>query len=248
MLKVDAVFFDLDGTLFEPEHLLHEAVSDALIDCGASTHYTPKWCIHKFMGKSIDEICDLVNKEETLSITHQYFKDKIIESFTKTVNTRPQEMYLCDGAMGFLQNLKEQNIPIGLVSNGLQRNVEMILETTGLDQYFDEDKIITPCLRLDFIPKPSPVMLLELFDRCNEHNNLSIGNVFYVGNSTADMGAANKAGMTAVAYTGAAENSGFHKLALEAAGSNRSFHSFYDMKNALLKPGATRAHDQVCDL
>ncbi len=221
-----AVFFDLDGTLFKPEHLIHNAVSIALIKNGAPEHYVPNWCIHKFIGNHPDEICDLVNQEESLKISYSDFKYEMIKAFKLIAQTKPSEMSLCDEAMDFIKALNKHQIPIGIVSNGLQDNVEIILDATGLDKYFEDDEIITPCQ--GFLPKPSPMMLIELSKR---HNIKSFSDVLYVGNSPADMKAANNAGMVAVAYTGAAENSGFHGLSLKTAGADHVFDSFNEMTN-----------------
>ncbi len=226
-----AVYFDVDGTLFEPEHLLHEVVSISLLDNGAPEHYTPEWCIHKFMGKHPEQICELVNGEEKTSISHDSFKSGMVKAFKQIASTRPDEMVACDGAAEFLEYLAERNIPIGVVSNGLQENVEIALSATGLIDFFDKREIITPCLDNRLEAKPSPIMLLEL----TKLHNTQGSNILYIGNSSADMGAAKNAGMIAVGYTGAEkERAGFHKLSLEAAGADCVFNSFEEIRAKLL--------------
>ncbi len=229
-----AVYFDVDGTLFRPEHLLHEVVSISLIENGAPKHYNTEWCIHKFMGKHPEQICDFVNEEENTSINHDSFKAGMVRAFKKIARTRPEEMIACDKAAEFLKHLKYRNIPVGVVSNGLQENVEIALSATGLIDFFDKSEIITPCLGDGLEAKPSPIMLLELANMHKLNNRTS--EIIYIGNSSADMGAAKNANMIAVGYTGAEkkERAGFHKMSLEAAGADYVYNSFEEIKNKLL--------------
>ena len=229
-----AVYFDVDGTLFEPEHLLHEVVSISLLDNGAPEHYNPEWCIHKFMGKHPEQICAFVNEEENTTISHDSFKTGMVRAFKKIANARPEEMIACDGAAEFLEYLTSYNIPVGVVSNGLQKNVEIALSSTGLIDFFDKGEIITPCLGHGLEAKPSPIMLLELANVHDLNNRAS--EIFYIGNSSADMGAAKNANMIAVGYTGAEkkERAGFHKMSLEAAGADYVYNSFEEIKKKLL--------------
>ncbi len=228
-----AVYFDVDGTLFEPEHLLHEVVSISLLDNGAPEHYNPEWCIHKFMGKHPEQICDAVNKEENTTIAYDSFKAGMAKAFEKIASTRPEKMIACDGAAEFLEYLKSHNIPVGIVSNGLQKNVEIALSATGLIDFFEKGEIITPCLGHDLEAKPSPIMLLELANIHGLENRTS--DIIYIGNSSADMGAAKNAAMIAVGYTGAEkkERAGFHKMSLEAAGADYVYNSFDEIKKIL---------------
>jgi len=99
-----------------------------------------------------------------------------------------------DGAVRYLQNLKDRNQKLALVSNGISASQLKKLHLTKLDIFFPPQRCFISEAYLPAQKKPSPYMLEQA---CKSVGIDSQQSVFY-GNSAEDILAGNLAGATTV--------------------------------------------------
>ncbi|WP_087026275.1 HAD family hydrolase [Thaumasiovibrio subtropicus] len=126
--NVQAVMFDMDGTLIHSKSVIEEAwrigalaigrkISPEEMEAhvhGRNADYTFRYFFGHLSSTELAEIKTIVNDYEATS--------------------RPA---LIDGAKCFLTQLKQSNIKIGLVTGSWQARVAFVLALHGLDEYFD---------------------------------------------------------------------------------------------------------------
>ena len=185
--RVSAVLFDASGTLINDIYAVWQANAGTLKWLGSNEELTlqrfkektrmPYW---KFYGSfGIDE--ERVKREATPK-----FK-QIYDSLIETVSLVPD-------AKSVLEQLKDRDVRIAVVSQGLHQSIENIFRKFGIDP------LISVIIGLEDCPeqKPSPKPLLAALSRLN----VSPQNAVYVGDMREDVYAGKKAGMTTVAYCG----------------------------------------------
>lgn len=130
LTNIEAVIFDLDGTLVDSMGMWHE------ID-------------KAYLGKfEIPLPIDLQKEIEGLSFseTAQYFKNTFaipdtVEKIQKDWNEMAWDQYcnqvpLKNGVMEFLEYLKENNIKVGIATSNSRELVTAILQSHGIQPYF----------------------------------------------------------------------------------------------------------------
>ena len=152
---VEAVIFDLDGTLVDSMWMWKE------ID------------IEYLEGFGIELPDDLQSSIEGMSFTETavYFKERFgiqddIETIKNRWNEMARDMYAHrvgpkPGVIGFLKKLKERGIPAGIATSNSRELLDTVLEALDLYDYFDE--IHTSCEVEK--GKPAPDIFL-LTSRC----------------------------------------------------------------------------------
>ena len=126
-----AVLFDLDGTLIDSEPLHYGAFKQAL----------------KEYGYDLDSLGDAVKyggsfRKMFAAIAAKFnLADDIFEEIYQrkveiTLEHPAYDVPLVEGAVSFLELLKEQNLPLGIVTNSEQAYLEYVLDAFDLRQYF----------------------------------------------------------------------------------------------------------------
>lgn len=126
------VLFDLDGTLIDSEALHYTAFKQALLE----------------HGYDLDSLGDTIQyggsfRKLFLAIAERFhLPDDVFEQIYErkveiTLATPAHTVDILDGAISFLELLKERSVPMGIVTNSEQAYVEHVLSGFDLAQYFD---------------------------------------------------------------------------------------------------------------
>lgn len=149
---VEAVIFDLDGTLIDSMWMWNDINIEYLDKFGA------------FPPKDLQEIVEGMSVTETANYFKSRFNipdsiDKIKEdwhymSYSKYMN----EVKVKEGAIELLMHLKSNNIKTGIATSNSRKLVDSILEKFNMGQYFDS--VRTSCEVGK--GKPSPDIYLQV--------------------------------------------------------------------------------------
>lgn len=186
-MKYNTVIFDLDGTLLNTLDDLADSVNFALKSFNYPTRTYSE--IRSFIGNGVK---DLMTKsvpnntdEETILKCLQVFKDHY-----KTNMQNKTAPY--DGIINLLENLKSQNIKLGIVSNKYDFGVK------NLNKYYFGNLIpIAIGEREGIRKKPAPDTVLIAMEELNTTKE----NTLYVGDSPSDMITAQNANVKGVGVT-----------------------------------------------
>jgi phosphoglycolate phosphatase-like HAD superfamily hydrolase len=191
---VEAVVFDLDGTLVRSRHDYREMsrrVEGILRDAGVLDEGLSQprriWQIIRRGEEGMNE----------LGITGVDRK-RIHERVTEALNT--VELLALDtvepmtGALETLRAIKELGLRIGVATRAGSPYAKRCIETTGLDSYVDA------LLARDEVehPKPDPRHLLQVIDALGTSPN----KVVYIGDTTTDLTTAIEADIAFIGYAG----------------------------------------------
>lgn len=189
-LSVDAVIFDMDGTLIDSIDIYFEIVEIAL-----RRLELPQVSRTKILdaAETGDFNWDLVLPDEVKNK-----KDEIIVAAWEIINEVAPQMFeenleLIRGADNILQNISSGMPKIGLVTSTQRQHLKIKmqpLKSAGVERLFDV--IITS----DDVPnrKPDPDPLIECAKRLDVNPNKCV----YVGDTRTDMQAGKAAGMRTV--------------------------------------------------
>jgi phosphoglycolate phosphatase len=189
-LKVDAVIFDLDGTLIDSIDIYFAIVENAL-----EKLHMPSVSRGQILAaaESEDFRWELVLPQEVLRR-----KQTIIDEVWDVINEIAPQMFadnldLIQGADHIVEDMASNGLKIGLVTSTQRRYLKIKmqpLESSGVAELFDV--IITS----DDVErrKPAPDALIA----CAEQLNLQPTNCVYVGDTTTDMKAGKAARMRTV--------------------------------------------------
>jgi phosphoglycolate phosphatase len=180
---LEAVLFDLDGTLIDSKMDIAAAANSARIHFGLVP--LPLDIVVTYIGRGVDHLlhCTLGEHstperiQEGMGILMAYYHDHLVVHTT-----------VYPGVRGFLDSLKARGSKMGVVSNKPHALTPLTLEKTGLKPYFPV------ALGADATPnkKPHPEPLLTALKELGARPSHSI----MVGDSVVDAQAGRAAGMS----------------------------------------------------
>ena len=189
-LKVDAVIFDLDGTLIDSIDIYFAIVENAL-----QKLHMPAVSRDQILAaaESEDFKWELVLPQEALNL-----KEKIIEDAWAVINEIAPQMFadnldLIHGADHIVEDMASKGLKIGLVTSTQRRYLKIKmqpLENSGVAALFDA--IITSDDVEKRKPDPDPLIA------CAEQLDLQPVNCVYVGDTATDIKAGKAACMRTV--------------------------------------------------
>lgn len=174
-----AVFFDWDGTLVDSLAFL-ESAHDHILSVFKQPHREKDWFGAKYFGQPREYIYTDIYKErseEAKPLFEAYVRDNHIGALEPM-----------DGAEEMLQLLHSHNIPMGVVTNKVREFVGPEIKHFEWDPYFKS--LVGANEASD--DKPSAAPLLLAIERANL--DIDISDVWYIGDTRADMGCAKNAG------------------------------------------------------
>jgi beta-phosphoglucomutase len=130
-----AVIFDFDGVLVDSEQIHHKAFNRVL----TKFHYqlSSREYYDRFLGLSDEELLRIVDKERNLSLSNQQFGQLLGEKANLFKEMAATEAGIIEGVPQFLNILLGNKIPIGICSGALLPEIEMILKSAGLREFFE---------------------------------------------------------------------------------------------------------------
>ena len=190
--KYKCVIFDLDGTLLDSA----SAIADSVI-ASAKLNSLPipsKQKAKDGVGKSFDsQYMNLfVNGYTEEQVRYSYeMKDKFRADFRKIY--AEQNVAMFPYAEELLDYLTKQGYELAISTNGPRSMLKRVLAHFGLSELF-----AVTCCGDEYIAKPDPEMLTHIILELGFKNSDAV----MVGDSVADMCAAENAGMDAILFAG----------------------------------------------
>lgn len=185
MKKIEAVVFDLDGTLTDSKKNIYEAIMAAFKDLGIKETIDEDE-FGKYIGWHFQEIfddlgIDLNSLEEFIEIYKTYYY-KFLHHST-----------FYPGVLDTIKKLYEKEIKVCLLTTKAQDQADVIIDHFELRKYFT----YVMGRRVGIANKPSPEPLQVL---CNDIN-VKPENAVMVGDTEMDVNCGKSAGATSVAVT-----------------------------------------------
>ncbi|MBN2540154.1 MAG: HAD family hydrolase [Bacilli bacterium] len=170
-----AVIFDLDGTLLDTIEDISDSVNQALVSLGYPTFEISDY--KYFVGRGVDELITSVietgemNPDDFYAIKTGYLQEYGIR---KSKKTKPYP-----GVLSLLENLKQMNIKLCILSNKPHYQTEEVVQTYFQTIHFD----IVFGKKPEYQIKPDPSSAKAIQTALN----LSDNEILYVGDTDTDM-------------------------------------------------------------
>ncbi|MEU1574498.1 HAD family hydrolase [Streptomyces collinus] len=136
-MRYDLVIFDNDGVLVDSEPISNRLLAAYLTELGHPTSYEES--IRDYMGSAMHRIHELV-----LERTGQRLPADFDDVFhTRVFTVFEQELVAVAGAAEVLEKLDADGVPYCVASSGSHERIRVGHRTTGLDRWFDEERIFS---------------------------------------------------------------------------------------------------------
>ncbi|WP_097223128.1 MULTISPECIES: HAD family hydrolase [unclassified Streptomyces] len=136
-MRYDLVIFDNDGVLVDSEPISNRLLAAYLTELGHPTSYEES--IRDYMGSAMHRIHELV-----LDRTGQRLPQDFDDVFhTRVFRAFEQELVAVTGASEVLEKLAADGVPYCVASSGSHERIRVGHRTTGLDRWFDEERIFS---------------------------------------------------------------------------------------------------------
>ncbi|MFJ7291480.1 HAD family hydrolase [Streptomyces collinus] len=136
-MRYDLVIFDNDGVLVDSEPISNRLLAAYLTELGHPTSYEES--IRDYMGSAMHRIHELV-----LERTGQRLPADFDDVFhTRVFTAFEQELVAVAGAAEVLEKLDADGVPYCVASSGSHERIRVGHRTTGLDRWFEEERIFS---------------------------------------------------------------------------------------------------------
>ncbi|GAB2781276.1 HAD family hydrolase [Streptomyces chlorus] len=136
-MRYDLVIFDNDGVLVDSEPLSNRLLAGYLTELGHPTSYDDS--IRDYMGSAMHRVHDLVEER-----TGQRLPDDFDDVFHARVFAAfERELKPVAGAVEVLETLAADGVPYCVASSGSHERIRVGHRTTGLDRWFDDERIFS---------------------------------------------------------------------------------------------------------
>ena len=186
-MSIEAVLFDMDGTLVDSESVHYICWSQLLAPFGV--RYDEDDFCQRFSGRPTIDAAKEIKQTHNLSVSSRYLADEKYRLFSKYVQTNlpPLMPYAAD----ILFAVKEQGLKMALVTGSARHEAEPILKGLGFYDLFDT--VVTK----DDVTNPKPAgdpYLLAL-----KNMQVAAKNAIAVEDTFTGVTAANNAALAVVA-------------------------------------------------
>ncbi|ATD02574.1 MULTISPECIES: HAD family phosphatase [Pseudoalteromonas] len=186
-MSIEAVLFDMDGTLVDSESVHYICWSQLLAPFGV--RYDEDDFCQRFSGRPTIDAAKEIKQTHNLSVSSRYLADEKYRLFSKFVQTNlpPLMPYAAD----ILFAVKEQGLKMALVTGSARHEAEPILKGLGFYDLFDT--VVTK----DDVTNPKPAgdpYLLAL-----KNMQVAAKNAIAVEDTFTGVTAANNAALAVVA-------------------------------------------------
>ena len=186
-MPIEAVLFDMDGTLVDSESVHYNCWSQLLAPFGVC--YEEDDFCQRFSGRPTIDAAKEIKQVHSLSVNSRYLADEKYRLFSEYVKTNlPPLMPYAENA---LLAVKEQGLKMALVTGSARHEAEPILKGLGFYDLFDtvvtKDDVINPK------PAGDPYLLALKNMQVAAQNAIAVEDTF------TGVTAANNAALTVVA-------------------------------------------------
>lgn len=180
---IEAVLFDLDGTVANTNELIYESFRRLFYD-------------KMKLEVGDEEIYGLFGEPLENSLLRYAEDTKELSAYFRSFNESNHDEMIkpFEGVEEALKMLKSEGIKLGIVTSKREPMARRSLEVLGLTKYFDV--IITPESTTLHKPQPEP-----LYKACELLGGIDPKNTLMVGDSSYDILCGNRAGATSVAVS-----------------------------------------------
>lgn len=181
------IIFDMDGVLVDSEKIYMDMNREFFRELGAEISHEE---YQAFIGISATRMWTYIKEKTGLLQSVEELKEQEKELKHKTLKEVP--LAPTPGLVAFLDHLKQNEHPLAIASSGLRKNIELILEKTGLGNYFDlvvSGEQVTK-------GKPEP----DIFLKVATHFGIAPSNCIVIEDSRNGVLAAKAAGMYCIGY------------------------------------------------
>ncbi|CRI58570.1 HAD-IA family hydrolase [Pseudomonas sp. CCOS 191] len=176
-VPVQAVIFDLDGTLIDSKQVIAEAYHAAHAEVMGADAVPPPFSEYcRYLGRSFPEIM----RQMGLPL-------EMHPVFMRESNARMHRIQVFDGIRELLGTLHERQVPMAIATGKDHARTEAILGCLGLLEYFGVIVGSDDVAR----PKPASDMALKIVDALG----LNPATTLFVGDAVADLQCGHSAGM-----------------------------------------------------
>ncbi|MFF3639486.1 HAD family hydrolase [Streptomyces sp. NPDC002564] len=188
-MRYDLVIFDNDGVLVDSEPLSNTILSGYLTELGHPTSYEDS--LRDYMGAAVHRVHDLVFERSGQRLPADF--DDVLHA--RVFAAFERELQPVDGAIELLEKLSAEGVPYCLASSGSHERIRVGHRRTGLDKWFDDDRIFSA--QDVGRGKPAP----DLFLYAAERMGVAPGRCVVVEDSPLGVRAAVAAGMDVYGFT-----------------------------------------------
>jgi HAD superfamily hydrolase (TIGR01509 family) len=188
-MRYDLVILDNDGVLVDSEPISNRLLAGYLTELGHPTSYEDS--IRDYMGSAMHRIHDLVKERTGQRLPEDFddvFHGRVFAAFER-------ELEPVVGAVGVLEKLAADGVPYCVASSGSHERIRVGHRKTGLDRWFDEERIFSS--QDVGRGKPAP----DLFLYAAERMGVAPGKCVVVEDSPLGVQAGVAAGMDVYGFT-----------------------------------------------
>ncbi|MEU6687533.1 HAD family hydrolase [Streptomyces sp. NPDC046832] len=136
-MRHDLVIFDNDGVLVDSEPISNRLLAAYLTELGHPTSYEES--IRDYMGSAMHRIHELVLERSGQRLPENFddvFHARVFAAFE-------QDLVAVAGASQVLEKLAADGVPYCVASSGSHERIRVAHRATGLERWFDEERIFS---------------------------------------------------------------------------------------------------------
>ncbi|CAM5230590.1 HAD family hydrolase [Streptomyces violaceorubidus] len=136
-MRYDLVIFDNDGVLVDSEPISNRLLAGYLTELGHPTSYEDS--LRDYMGAAMHRVHDLVLERTGRSLPVEFddvFHQRVFAAFERELEPVP-------GAVGVLEKLAADGVAYCVASSGIHERIRVGHRKTGLDRWFDDERIFS---------------------------------------------------------------------------------------------------------
>ncbi|WP_416529886.1 HAD family hydrolase [Streptomyces coelicoflavus] len=136
-MRYDLVIFDNDGVLVDSEPISNRLLAGYLTELGHPTSYEDS--LRDYMGGAMHRVHDLVWERTGQRLPEEFddvFHGRVFAAFERELEPVP-------GAVGVLEKLAADGVAYCVASSGSHERIRVGHRKTGLDRWFDDERIFS---------------------------------------------------------------------------------------------------------
>ncbi|MFJ8150470.1 HAD family hydrolase [Streptomyces sp. NPDC096048] len=136
-MRYDLVIFDNDGVLVDSEPISNRLLSGYLTELGHPTSYEDS--LRDYMGAAMHRVHDLILERTGRRLPEDFddvFHGRVFAAFERDLEPVP-------GVVGVLEKLAADGVAYCVASSGSHERIRVGHRKTGLDRWFDDERIFS---------------------------------------------------------------------------------------------------------